>query len=62
MRIIVFGATGSVGKEIVRQGLKQDYLVTAFVRKKSSIEIKDKNLSLFEGDVLKYANVVESLI
>ena len=32
MKLIVLGATGGVGREVVRQALDRDHSVTAFVR------------------------------
>ncbi|MCC2111659.1 MAG: NAD(P)H-binding protein, partial [Hyphomicrobiales bacterium] len=32
MKIVIFGATGSVGRELVAQGLARGHDVTAFVR------------------------------
>ena len=59
MRIIIFGATGSIGKQIVMQALAQAHEVTAFVR--DSLKLNDINhpkLRLAEGDVLNSASVV----
>ncbi|MGE7622922.1 NAD(P)H-binding protein [Viridibacillus sp. NPDC096237] len=33
MNIIIFGATGRTGRELISQALKQGHSVTAFVRK-----------------------------
>ena len=32
MKVIVFGATGTTGREVVAQDLEQGHMVTAFVR------------------------------
>ncbi len=37
MRIVVFGASGGTGRELVRQGLVQGHEVTAFVRNRESM-------------------------
>ncbi|MDR6967275.1 putative NADH-flavin reductase [Flavobacterium arsenatis] len=58
MKIIVFGATGSVGKEIVKQALVNGYQVKAFVRDPKKIaHLSHPNLNVFEGDVLNPKNV-----
>lgn len=52
MRLIVFGATGSTGLEIIRRGLAEGHQVAAFVRKPSKIVIEHDSLTLTVGDVL----------
>lgn len=52
MKLIIFGATGSIGRNVVEQALKQGHQVTAFVRDASKLEIKDRNLLIAVGDVL----------
>lgn len=62
MRLIIFGATGSVGKQIVLQALSLDYQVTAFAR--SSERLKDivhGNLTILKGDVLHAASVEKAV-
>lgn len=52
MKIIVFGATGTVGAEIVRQALEKGFEVTAFVRSLGKItSASHANLSVHHGDV-----------
>jgi putative NADH-flavin reductase len=58
MQIIVFGASGSVGKKIVAQALGMDHTVTAFLRNPESLsEMQHRNLKLVKGDVLNAASV-----
>ena len=38
MKVIIFGATGTVGVEIVKQALKKGYEVTAFVRNHEKVQ------------------------
>ncbi|MDM1299662.1 SDR family oxidoreductase [Empedobacter falsenii] len=62
MKIIVFGATGSVGKKIVNQALEKGYSVTAFVRNPEKLTSKNHpNLNIFQGDVLNLADVKEAV-
>ncbi len=57
MKIVVFGATGAVGRELVTQGLEIGHAVTAFVRDRSKLTICQTNLDIIEGDVLDSAAV-----
>jgi putative NADH-flavin reductase len=50
MRIIVFGASGGVGQEAVRQALEADHEVTAFVRNPSRMLLQHPNLAVIQGD------------
>ena len=61
MKIIVFGASGGLGLEVVKQSLQAGHLVTAFIRTPSKVHIQDPNLTLFQGDVMEAA-VVEKAI
>lgn len=57
MKILVFGATGSVGRHVVGQGLERGHEVTAFVRDPSGLEVEHERLTVFRGDVLDGASV-----
>lgn len=61
MKIIVFGASGGLGLNILGQALAKGHLVTAFVRNLSKIGIQHPNLSVLQGDVLN-AEAVENAI
>ena len=39
MKLVVFGASGRIGKELVRQGITAGHQVTAVVRERSSIQL-----------------------
>lgn len=60
MKILLFGATGRVGKSIVSKSLKNGHQVIAFIRNKSKLTIQDQNLSIQEGDIYD-RDVVEKL-
>jgi putative NADH-flavin reductase len=52
MKVILFGATGFSGQAILAEVLKQGHEVTILVRDKSKVQIKHKNLTVVEGNVL----------
>lgn len=52
MKIIIFGATGSIGRHLVEQSLQQGHRVTAFSRNPDAIDRYHENLTVHAGDVL----------
>jgi putative NADH-flavin reductase len=52
MKLVVFGATGGTGRQIVEQALAQGHAVTAFVRNPAKLDLKHPNLQIFQGDVM----------
>lgn len=52
MKIVVFGASGGTGIEIVKQALAAGHEVTAFVRNPAKVAINHPNLCIVQGDVL----------
>lgn len=52
MKLIIFGATGGTGQQLVRQALEEGHSVTAYVRSPEKFDIKNANLSIVKGDVL----------
>lgn len=57
LRILVIGATGGTGRELVRQSLELGHEVTAFVRKPAKFKIEHPNLRVVKGNVRDYASV-----
>lgn len=51
MKIVIFGASGSTGQELVRQALEKGYGVTAFVRDPAKLDIRNPGLRIVQGDV-----------
>lgn len=63
MKIIVFGATGSVGREIVKQALKKDLKVTAFTRSSEKMKkFKHANLTIYKGNVSNPKEVEHAIV
>ena len=61
MKLIVFGASGRTGHEIVQQALAQQHTVTAFVRDPDSFEIKHDHLKVIRGDITAYQDVEKAI-
>lgn len=57
MKVIVFGATGNVGRPAVERLLKEGHEVTAFARRPDKIGIDDPKLTLRAGDAFDAADV-----
>ncbi len=61
MKLIVFGATGTIGQQVVQQALAEGHEVTAFVRNPSTFEIEGANLNVVQGNVLDAADVAAAV-
>jgi putative NADH-flavin reductase len=61
MNILVFGASGKTGHELVKQGLSEGHYVTAFVRKPEKLTVKNDRLRVVQGDVKDPAAVASAM-
>lgn len=62
MKLIVFGATGSIGLPLIQQATAQGHSVTAFVRDPSKLaHLSAQNLYVVKGDVLNNADVTSAI-
>jgi len=52
MRILVIGATGGTGKELVKHALDLGHMVTALARNPVEVTLKHERLSVVQGNVL----------
>jgi uncharacterized protein YbjT (DUF2867 family) len=57
MKVVVFGATGPTGRQLVVRALEQGHEVTAFVRNPGALDVRNEKLRPFTGDVLQPATV-----
>ena len=56
-RVLIVGATGGTGRQLVAQALERGYEVTALVRNPSALGVEHSRLRVVRGDVLDYASV-----
>ncbi len=61
MKIVVFGASGGTGVQIVEQALAAGHAVTAFVRTPAKLTVQHPNLTVFQGDVLNADQVAQAV-
>lgn len=62
MKILVLGATGPTGQQILRQGLAQGHQLTAFVRNPSKLPLSDARLQVLDGALPGDAGALESAL
>jgi putative NADH-flavin reductase len=56
-RVLIVGATGGTGRQLVAQALERGYAVTALVRDPSVLRVEHPRLHVLRGDVLDYPSV-----
>jgi uncharacterized protein len=61
MQVIVFGATGQVGVQLVKQSLWKGYKVKAFGRNVFDLNIENDNLELVKGALFDEGEVLHAL-
>ncbi len=61
MKLIIFGATGTIGRHLVDQALSQSHQVTAFARKPFALKLDHQNLTCQAGDVLDRGAVADAV-
>jgi putative NADH-flavin reductase len=61
MKLLIFGANGGTGRQLVAQALAQGHLVTAFVRNPAKLPLGHQNLRIAQGDALRYDTVERAL-
>lgn len=61
MKLIIFGSTGSTGRQIVTQALEQGHEVTAFARSPERLTQKHGKLQVVQGDVLDFTSVTSAI-
>ena len=61
MKLIVFGATGTIGRHVVDRALAQGHEVTAFARAPGALDSTDPKLTRAAGDVLDRDAVADAV-
>ena len=57
LRLLIIGATGGTGRQLVEQALAQGHEVTALVRDPARLPVADQKLRVLKGDVLDCATL-----
>jgi|JI6StandDraft_1071083.scaffolds.fasta_scaffold01745_10 putative NADH-flavin reductase len=61
MNVIVFGANGRVGSQVVKRALEKGHKVTAFVRHSETVTLLHPNLTVAQGDAMRQQDVTAHL-
>ncbi len=61
MKLLIFGASGGTGRELVQQALAQRHAVTAFVRHPARFGVTHQYLTVATGDVIDPARVAQAV-
>jgi len=61
LKILVAGATGTVGQHVVKQGLSRGHAITAVARHPERLKTTDQNLTKVAADILDPAAIEPQL-
>lgn len=61
MKLLIFGSTGTIGRQLVTQALEQGHTVTAFARDPAKLDIQHPHLKIVQGDVMDLASVQQAV-
>ncbi|HFJ9472460.1 NAD(P)-dependent oxidoreductase [Bacillus cereus group sp. MYBKT111-2] len=61
MKIAVFGATGGIGKFVVKHALEKGYEVNAYARNPHKLNLSHDKLTVFPGDLNEYENIKHAI-
>jgi putative NADH-flavin reductase len=62
MKIVIFGAAGGTGRQLVDRALAHWYEVTAFDRHPAALNIQHPRLALMQGDIFDPGQVEEAIV
>ena len=60
-RVLIVGATGGTGRQLVAQALERGHAVTALVRDASRLDVDHPRLTVVQGDVLDEPSVAAAM-
>jgi putative NADH-flavin reductase len=60
-RVLIVGATGGTGRQLLAQALERGYVVTALVRSPGTVSVEHPRLTVVRGDVLDYSTVEKAV-
>jgi putative NADH-flavin reductase len=58
LKLVILGATGKTGRQLIKQSVERGHTVTAIVRNPEALKGYD-NVNIVEGDVTNAANLLE---
>jgi putative NADH-flavin reductase len=61
MKLVIFGATGGTGRQLVEQALAEGHQVTAFARRPAALQVRHDRLRIAAGDVSDAARVESAI-
>ena len=61
MNVIIFGASGGIGKWAVKHALANGYHVTAYVRNPQKMTTQDDNLTVVKGEISDYETMLSAM-
>ncbi len=61
MKLVIFGATGTIGRQVVEQALEQGHTVTAFARNPAKLDLQHPQLTRYPGDVMDLPAVEQAV-
>jgi putative NADH-flavin reductase len=61
LKLVVLGATGATGREIVRQATERGHLVTAFVREPDRLGAVKNQIAVKKGDLLDSSQLAQGI-
>jgi Putative NADH-flavin reductase len=61
MKVIIFGASGGIGKFAVKHALEKGYEVKAFLRNPSKLNMKHQNLTIVQGEINDYNDIKNAI-
>ncbi len=61
MTITVFGASGAIGRLLIKQVLDKGFNVRAYVRNPSKFDLKHQNLLIIQGDLYDFDKIKQAI-